>query len=271
VGKGHRAKRAEIKAKGYHNKLAFHVTKDRSDRTWRRIGVQADRKLQELNKQLDEAKEQIERGHELNIALIKTKVPTNKIVLEIENLCFKYPSFEQFILKNFSFKLQGPQRVAIGGANGSGKTTLVKLICNELKPTEGVIKVGVNSIAYLDQHVNLLNPKLTLLDNFQRLNPQIKITDAYFSLAQFLFRNTAVQKCVADLSGGEKLRAGLACVLSAKNPPQLLILDEPTNHLDLDSLVSIETVLREYQGAMLVISHDQVFLKKIGVNKVIRL
>lgn len=96
-----------------------------------------------------------------------------------------------------------------------------------------------------------------------------KENDAYRSLAQFLFRNTTALKLAKDLSGGEKLRALLACVLMAKHPPQLLILDEPTNHLDIHSIQSIESALKHYQGAMIVISHDATFLKNIGIEKII--
>ena len=88
-------------------------------------------------------------------------------------------------------------------------------------------------------------------------------------MAKFLFRNTSALELVKNLSGGEKCRALLACILMAKQPPQLLILDEPTNHLDIDSIESIESALKHYQGAMIVISHDSGFLKNIGIERII--
>jgi ATPase subunit of ABC transporter with duplicated ATPase domains len=86
-----------------------------------------------------------------------------------------------------------------------------------------------------------------------------------------LFRNVAAEKLVASLSGGERLRAALACMLMSQEPPQLLILDEPTNHLDLDSVAAIEAALRGYDGAILVVSHDRDFLEAIGVEREIEL
>jgi len=86
-------------------------------------------------------------------------------------------------------------------------------------------------------------------------------------LAQFLFKNTFAHKLAKELSGGEKLRALLACVLMSKHPPQLLILDEPTNHLDLQSIERIESALKNYKGAMIVISHDHKFLEEIDVSR----
>ena len=127
----------------------------------------------------------------------------------------------------------------------------------------GTIKIGVTNIAYLDQRASILKPKLTVLENFQLLNPSLTINQAYCSLAQFLFRNVDTLKKVENLSGGEKLRAALACTLMAKNPPQLIILDEPTNHLDLESIANLEQALNCYQGALLVVSHDQEFLHNI--------
>ncbi len=101
------------------------------------------------------------------------------------------------------------------------------------------------------------------------MNPDVKEPGAYRCLAQFLFRNVAALKLVKDLSGGETLRALLACALMSNHPPQLLILDEPTNHLDLDSVKRIESALKNYQGAMIIISHDERFLENIGVEKIV--
>jgi ATPase subunit of ABC transporter with duplicated ATPase domains len=125
--------------------------------------------------------------------------------------------------------------------------------------------------AFLDQQVALLRPEETLLEAYRRLNPGATRNDAHAALARFLFRNRDAEKRAGDLSGGERLRAGLACVLTGEAPPQLLILDEPTNHLDLDSIGAVEAALRGYDGALLVVSHDRDFLAAIGVEREIRL
>lgn len=158
--------------------------------------------------------------------------------------------------------------MALRGGNGAGKSTLIGLASGALAPSSGVIRRGVEAVV-LDQRASLLAPGETLLTNFLRLNPQANENRAYEALARFLFRNVAARKLAGALSGGEKLRAALACTLFGHRPPQLLILDEPTNHLDLESVEAIETALVAYDGALMVASHDEDFLDAIGIERVI--
>jgi ATPase subunit of ABC transporter with duplicated ATPase domains len=111
----------------------------------------------------------------------------------------------------------------------------------------------------------------SLVAAFRRLNPSASENAARAALARSLFRNTAAEKPVAALSGGERLRAALACLLAGDAPPQLLVLDEPTNHLDLESIAAVEAALRGYGGALLVVSHDRDVLEAVGVEREVRL
>jgi ATPase subunit of ABC transporter with duplicated ATPase domains len=140
----------------------------------------------------------------------------------------------------------------------------------ELEPDRGRIRRGVEAVL-LDQRVSLLADDETLVANFRRLNPAANDNDAHAALARFLFRNVQGGKRAGDLSGGERLRAGLACVLMRPHPPQLIVLDEPTNHLDLDSIAAIEAALAAYDGALLVVTHDPDFLDAIDVDHEISL
>ena len=102
-------------------------------------------------------------------------------------------------------------------------------------------------------------------------SPELDDNGAYAALARFAFRNKAALQVVGTLSGGERLRAALACLLAAREPPQLLLLDEPTNHLDIASIEVIEEALRGYDGALIVVSHDPAFIEGIGCNREIQL
>ncbi len=259
----------ELRRSGSIDKIGANSKKGRSERTQSKLLIKEERLLDQAETQLQSAKEKIEISEEININLPATKVPNGKIILDMEDITFSYPNTTQPIIQNFNLKIQGPERIALVGDNGSGKTTLIKLILKELFPTHGKIYIGTDYVNYLDQNASLLKEELSLLENFLQLNPDAKENDAYRYLAQFLFKNTSALKLAKDLSGGERLRALLACILTSKHPPQLLILDEPTNHLDLHSIKSIESALKNYQGAMIVISHDQKFLENIETRKII--
>ncbi len=161
--------------------------------------------------------------------------------------------------------MTGPERIAITGPNGSGKTTLLALITGELEAWAGTVAV-MTGFAMLDQKVSLLDPSASIRDNFRRINPQADENTCRAALARFMFRADAALQRVSTLSGGQLLRAGLACTLGAA-PPPLLILDEPTNHLDIDSIAAVEAGLSAYDGALLVVSHDATFLENIGITR----
>jgi ATPase subunit of ABC transporter with duplicated ATPase domains len=122
-----------------------------------------------------------------------------------------------------------------------------------------------------DQQMKLMDRTATLYENFRRLNPDANDNDARAALARFSFRGESASRFAGELSGGELLRAALACVLGGTQKPELLILDEPTNHLDLDAIEALEAALNDYEGGLLVVSHDQAFLDAIGIERIIDL
>lgn len=210
------------------------------------------------------AREKIEVLQPLSVTLPPTGLPSMKLVLRIRGVTAGY-SAERPVLRTLDFDITGPERIAVTGPNGSGKTTLLAVISGMLKPLGGTAEL-MASWAMLDQSVSLLDPKLSIRDNFRRLNPQADENTCRAALARFMFRADAALQGVATLSGGQLLRAGLACVLGSA-PPALLILDEPTNHLDIDSIAAVEAGLRAYDGALLVVSHDETFLDAIGISR----
>ena len=125
----------------------------------------------------------------------------------------------------------------------------------------------MSDFALFDQRVSLLDRSVSIRDNFRRINPEADENACRAALARFMFRADAALQSVSTLSGGQLLRAGLACVLGGPRPPSLLILDEPTNHLDIDSIETVEAGLRAYDGALLVVSHDEAFLDAIGISR----
>jgi ATPase subunit of ABC transporter with duplicated ATPase domains len=245
-------------------RIVLGTLKDRAEDT---TGVNA-RLAERLRGQASDvaaaARERVEVLQPLTVKLPPTHLPAGKAVLRIDGATAGYEPGRP-VLRALSFEVVGPERVAVTGPNGSGKTTLLSLVTGRLSPWEGTAEV-MTAFAVLDQQVGVLDPASSVRDNFRRLNPRSDEQTCRSALAKFLFRADAALQAVGTLSGGQRLRAGLACVLGVA-PPPLLILDEPTNHLDVDSIEAVEAGLRAYDGALLVVSHDEAFLEAVGVTR----
>lgn len=263
--KGKKAKQAEIKAKGRYDKIGFKSQQGRSEKTNKKILTQATRMKHNLQTQLSDIESKITHQAHIKLSQLSTYVAQDKPIISINDLHFSYGDLAVFSGLNAS--IIGPQRVALIGGNGAGKSTLLKLILGELTPSHGNINVHVKRVAYIDQHTQRLNPNQTVLENFISNNPTVKLTDAYRHLDHFLFRAQRAKVPCNQLSGGERLRALLAMELMQQPTPQLLLLDEPSNHLDIESLEVIEQCLHDYNGALIIASHDQHFLDAIGINQ----
>jgi ATPase subunit of ABC transporter with duplicated ATPase domains len=167
----------------------------------------------------------------------------------------------------WSLQIAGPERISLAGPNGTGKTTFLKLAVGALTPSRGTAERAEGRVVMLDQHVALLDRDRSVLDNIRRQNPALSAEEAHAICARFAFRNRDALRIVGTLSGGELMRAGLAAAFAGTSPPWLLILDEPTNHLDIDSIESLEQALRDYDGALLIVSHDAAFLERVGIDR----
>jgi ATPase subunit of ABC transporter with duplicated ATPase domains len=171
------------------------------------------------------------------------------------------------ILHNIHLSINSKDRIAITGDNASGKSTLIKAIMNEVD----IVKLGqwhipnLTDIGYLDQHYRTLVPSNTALETIQDLVSTWSHAEIRHHLNDFLFRkNEEVNTPIINLSGGEKVRLTLAQI--AAKTPKLLILDEITNNIDLETKEHVVQVLKNYPGAMIIISHNEMFLEEIGIH-----
>lgn len=255
----------KARCEGGQAKTLLDYHKGRAEVTKSKLESRTDKQLSKAQEKLNAAKSKIEQKDFLSFNLDSTRVPKGKIVIDLQHITFAYSGCDQLI-KDFNLTIVGPQRVAILGSNGSGKSTLLKLVMRQLEPLNGFITVGVEHMAYLDQNLSILWHDQTIVENFKRLNNNVSESDCRTRLATFLFSQETVDKPVNCLSGGEKMRAAMACIFMGDNPPQLVILDEPTNNMDLESINALESALGKYQGALLVVSHDKQFLENIDVE-----
>lgn len=203
-----------------------------------------------------------------------TTVENSKLVCEIRDLNFRYSDSDSLLWSEpINLVIRGPKRVMIDGKNGSGKSTLIKLLTNhpEIKgELSGEIKLGAISFSYIDQFLNFIDQNKSVLENIESVT-KIGQTEIRNQLAQFLFYGEKVHQLAKNLSGGEKLRLALAKALLADPSPQLLILDEPTNNIDVNQIEFLESALKKFNGALIVVSHDESFIKNIKVDERIAL
>jgi len=170
--------------------------------------------------------------------------------------------------RRINLLVRGQQRIGVLGPNGCGKSTLLRLIAGRIAPLAGVCRL-TDRMAYLDQRLDVLDPRRPVLEQMQGPHHTLSEGDLRMRLAQLGLDAQRVAAPSGSLSGGERLKAALACVLYADTPPHLLMLDEPSNHLDLPSLQALERLLSNYQGALLVASHDHTFLAELRLTELL--
>ena len=253
----------EIIAQKYLNK------KIDEELEWLHKGVTARRKrnqgrLRRLQALREQRREQIKQIGSVHLEIEEGELKS-KMVIEAKHVSKAYGARE--LVKDFSIRVLKGNRIGIVGPNGAGKTTLVKLLTKKLEPDSGHIRLGKNlTEAYFDQNRITLNPKKTLWKTLCNEGDHIWVRGHFRHvvayLKDFLFKPEQAEALVSTLSGGEKNRLMLALALAQES--NFLVLDEPTNDLDMDTLELLEEVLDEYEGTILIVSHDRDFMDKVA-------
>jgi ATP-binding cassette subfamily F protein uup len=200
---------------------------------------------------------------------IDAGVISGRLVLDLRQVSFSYG--EAAIIRDLSTRILRGDRVGIIGPNGSGKSTLLRLILGELQPTSGAVVLGTRlQVAYFDQHRRMLNPEKTVRENlsdsdYVTIRGRPRHVIGY--LKDFLFPAQRIDSPVKALSGGERNRLLLAKIFT--RPANMMVLDEPTNDLDVDTLELLEELLSEYEGTLLLVSHDRTFLDNVVTSTLV--
>jgi len=241
---------------------------------WIRQGIEARRtrnegRVRALKKLREIRKERREQIGKIKLQ-IQDEKKSGKLVIEAESVGYAFD--HEIILNGFSTVIRRGDKVGIVGPNGSGKTTLLKILLGELKPQKGEIRLGTNlEIAYFDQLRSQLNENQSILDNVGQGRDVITINgknrNIYGYLEDFLFSKERVNAPISALSGGERNRLLLARLFT--QPTNLLVMDEPTNDLDIDTLEILEDLLLDFDGSLILVSHDRAFLNNLVTSTIV--
>lgn len=243
-------------------KILIDRQKERSEQSMGKLRrQQADTQL-ELSQRVREAAAQVADDLHIHLHAAPSPGVAQRRVAELDRA--ELP-FVPEATRSVSLLVTGQQRMGLLGFNGCGKSTLLKVLAGRIEPMAGVRRV-TDRLAYLDQGLDMLDAQRPVLEQLQAVNHTLSEGELRTRLAQLGLDAPKIAMPSGSLSGGERLKAALACVLYADTLPQLLLLDEPSNHLDLPSVQALERLLASYQGALIVASHDQAFLDELRLT-----
>lgn len=228
-------------------------------------------KISDISGDLRDLRSSVRNVDQMKVNFNDSELHSGKVLISAEEINFKYGE-EYLWTEHLNFEIRSGDRISLKGSNGSGKTTLVKLLLGDLLPSEGKIIKSDFHTMYIDQEYSLIDKEAGIYDFVQRFNDHaLQESEVKTQLSRFLFGKETWDKKCGALSGGERLRI-LLCGLSISNTaPDMIILDEPTNNLDLQNIEILTNSIKDYQGTLLVISHDEIFLNEIGIEKEIPL
>jgi len=229
-------------------------------------------KIGNIRQELHQLRSSLSGTEQMKVEFDPSRLHRGKILFTAEHINFSYDDREYLWAENLSFRIVSGERIAIRGANGSGKTTLIHVILGKLIPQTGTAFVTENNSVYIDQDYSLIHNSLTLYEQAQQFNTSaLQEHEIKMRLNRFLFTKDDWDKRCATLSGGERMRLILCCLNISNQSPDMIIFDEPTNNLDIQNIEILTRAINDYQGTLLVISHDETFLGEIRIERTILL
>lgn len=228
-------------------------------------------KIDGISKELREIRSALPDIDQMKFGFDDSGLHKGKILFKATDINFSYND-QLLWKKDLSLEITSGERIAINGLNGSGKTTLIKIILGKLSPKSGSVRIAENKTVYIDQDYSLITNELKVYDQAQQFNVAgLEEHEIKMRLNRFLFHKEYWDKPCGTLSGGEKMRLMLCCLTISNESPDIIILDEPTNNLDIQNVEILTAAINEYQGTLIVVSHDESFLEQINIEKAILL
>lgn len=255
---------AEQAARGGMPRIALGNRQSRAQAGGGQRDAAAGRRLDEAVRAAHQAFSELKSEPVMYADLVGGALAAQKLVAEARD--FNVRLGRWLFRDDLSFTWRGNVRVAVKGNNGAGKSTLLKALVGDALPTRGTLRRGELATLQIDQRLARLDDAKSVFDHVRAVSAASD-GDLRNGLARFLFAKAAAFQTVGELSGGERLRAALAMGFLGTSRPELLVLDEPTNNLDLANIEFLESLVRDFRGALVVVSHDDVFLDRCGVTE----
>jgi len=228
-------------------------------------------KIGDISQELQELRLSLPDIDKMKFGFDNSALHKGKILFTANNINFSYDA-QPLWTESLNFQITCGERIVLKGKNGSGKTTLIKLILGNIETKTGTIYRADGKSVYIDQDYSLINNKLEIYEQAQQFNTSaLQEHEIKIRLSRFLFTREDWNKSCNTLSGGEKMRLMLCCLTISNQSPDIIILDEPTNNLDIKNIEILTSAINEYQGTLIVVSHDEIFIEQTNIERTIQL
>jgi len=252
-------------------RILMNTLKDKAENSTSKLKSVHSEKMGGISRELQELRSAVPDIDKMKFGFDNSALHKGKIIFNATDINFSYGK-EPLWKENLSIQITSSERLAIKGLNGSGKTTLVKIITGCLKPLTGATYFAENKTVYIDQDYSLIRNNLTVYEQAELFNVSaLQEGEIKSRLNRFLFTKEDWDKQCIVLSGGERMRLMLCCLTIDNHAPDIIILDEPTNNLDIQNIEILTAAINEYQGTLIIISHDEIFREQVGIRRTINL
>lgn len=252
-------------------KMAMDTLKDKAEKSTVRLGNVHSDKIRFLTEGTTELRKALPGIKAMKIDFNSSSLHIGKILIVASGVNYSYGE-KPLWSSPLEFTIKSGDRIHLKGGNGSGKTTLLRLITGSLSPTQGSLTQAERlTYVYLDQEYSIIRNDLPVLEQLSLFNDKLYDDELKTILNRFLFSASTWNKKCSCLSGGEKMKLALCCLMVSAQTPDIFIVDEPTNNIDILNMEILTETLKDYQGTLLVVSHDSYFIQQIKVDKQIEL